>query len=72
MLDRALKLCYNTKNELTNKLENKTVTAEQIRDENKAINEALALRKVGRRERPRRLQFETDYNKMMLDKIFKK
>lgn len=48
------------------------MTAEQIRDENKAIDEATALRKAGRRERPRRLRFETDYNKMMLDKIFKK
>ena len=40
-------------------------------EEQKAIDEALALSKVGKRERPRRLRFETgNHNKSKFDKLF--
>lgn len=48
------------------------MTAEQIRDENKAIEEAEALNKAGRRERPKRLRFITgSYNEQEFEKLFK-
>lgn len=46
------------------------MTAEQIRDENQAINEAMALRKQNQCKRPRRLRIQTGYNETEFSKLF--
>lgn len=47
------------------------MTKEQQQDENKVIDEAIALDRQGRNNRPKRLQFELgNYNQYEFDKLF--